>query len=84
MLNVFYDTFSLREGERFDKTFMLGMARSHVVTPFVTAHALKRMCEPDSWLKVDNVLLEWWLALTLHTARIGAVSKIIPVFVGEV
>lgn len=84
LLNIFFDCFSLADGAQFDVTFMTGLSRSLVVTPFVTADALLRMCEPNSELKLDHVLLEWWLALTLYQCESAIVEAILPIFCGEV
>ena len=83
-IQVFYDMFSLKEGEQFDTAFMLAMVNTYVVVPFVTTEALKRMCENGSVDVIDHVLLEWWLALTLFNNNIGKVKAIFPVFCGQV
>ncbi len=83
-MSVFYDAFSLEEGRDFVVSFMRGLSESLVVVPFITTAALKRMCEADSVGKVDNVLLEWWLALTLVKAGVGRVKAVLPVFAGTV
>lgn len=83
-LAVFYDVKSLEDGEQFDVAFMKAMCQTLVVTPFVTAEALKRMCAQNSLREVDNLLLEWWLALCLFHSKQGKVRAILPVFCGEV
>ncbi len=83
-MSIFYDTFSLEEGQDFVVSFMRGLSESLLVVPFITTAALKRMCEADSVSKVDNVLLEWWLALTLVKAGAGRVKAVLPVFAGTV
>lgn len=83
-MNIFFDNFSLKDGQPFDETFMRGLARSLVAVPFVTADALARMCEPSSGSRVDNVLLEWWLALTLVKTSDTPLRYILPIFCGEV
>lgn len=84
LLNIFFDSFSLPDGEQFDVTFMMGLSRSLVVTPFITSDALARMCQPNSEQRLDHVLLEWWLALTLYENEAATVKSILPVFCGEV
>ncbi len=83
-LVVFYDQQSLEDGEQFDVAFSTALAESLVVTPFLTTSALKRMCQADSIEQLDNVLLEWWLALTLYHSQQGRVRAVLPVFCGEV
>ena len=84
IIQVFYDMFSLKEGEQFDTAFMRAMVNTYVVVPFVTTEALKRMCEDGRIDLIDHVLLEWWLALTLLNNNIGKVKAIFPVFCGQV
>jgi hypothetical protein len=83
-MNIFFDNFSLEDGVQFDETFMRGLARSLVVVPFVTADALARMCDAGSELRIDHVLLEWWLALTLANAEGSNLQYILPIFCGQV
>ena len=84
IIQVFYDMFSLKEGEQFDTAFMWAMVNTCVVVPFVTTEALKRMCENGKIDVIDHVLLKWWLALTLLNNKIGKVKAIFPVFCGKV
>lgn len=65
-LVVFYDCFSLEDGQQFDNSFMEGLAHSSVVVPFVSPDTLTRMCDFAALERVDHVLLEWWLAITLY------------------
>ncbi len=83
-VTVFYDATGLKEGEQFDVAFMRALSNTLVVVPFVTAAALQRMCQEGSANFVDNVLLEWWLTLTLHQAKQGRVRAVLPVMCGEV
>ena len=84
MISVFYDAFSLKEGEQFATAFMTALVNSCVIVPFVTYDALQRMCSNGSFNEIDHVLLEWWLALTLHKSEAGKVKAIFPVFCGQV
>lgn len=79
---VFHDLTSLRDGHPFDVDMVTALSKSLVVTPFVTAAALARMWDPRKLNKVDNVLMEWWLALSLY--KKGKVKAIVPVFCGKV
>eukprot|EP00049_Salpingoeca_infusionum_P015690 m.307121 g.307121 ORF g.307121 m.307121 type:complete len:2248 (-) comp15932_c0_seq1:1557-8300(-) len=81
-IEIFYDSFSLADGREFDLEFMKALKKSYVVCPFVSAHALKRMQDTESLTQVDNVLLEWSLALYLY--QVGVVKRILPVFMGPV
>lgn len=64
---------------------MLGITKSFVVTPFVSPAALTRMQDKTRLGEVDNVLLEWWLAIILHSIdEDHPVVKILPVFSGKV
>ena len=83
-MQVFYDKFSLRIGEQFVNAFMHGMTNSLVVVPFLTTGAIERMCDENNLTRIDHVLLEWWLALTLLNGKIGKVKAVLPVFCGEV
>ncbi len=83
-MSVFYDASGLKEGEQSDVAFMRALSNTLVVVPFVTAAALERMCTEGSVYSVDNVLLEWWLTLTLHQAKQGRVRAVLPVICGEV
>ena len=80
-LSIFYDRRSLGLGSEINFDFMQAMARSRVICPLVTAHALDRMCAEQT--RVDNVLCEWWLALTLLDMR-KKEMRIVPIFAGEV
>ena len=82
VLNTFYDQLSLSEGKRFDVEFMVGMCNSLLVVPFVSMDALNRMMNPANVAAVDNVLLEWSLAL--HLEEQGVVKRILPIFIGPV
>eukprot|EP00045_Choanoeca_perplexa_P016539 m.224419 g.224419 ORF g.224419 m.224419 type:complete len:1058 (+) comp17288_c0_seq2:1-3174(+) len=80
-LSVFYDRQSLSMGSEINLEFMQAMARSKVICPLVTAHALTRMCTEQS--RVDNVLCEWWLALALLDMHAGTKRvRIVPIFAG--
>lgn len=81
---AFFDRLSLPSGQAFDVSFMRGIVNSYVFTPFVTAYALERMCGADSLQHLDHLLLEWWLALTLHNMDSQMVYAILPIFSGKV
>jgi len=81
---VFWDVKSLETGVQFDTSFMVALSTALVFSPLITPHALKRMAMPGSQNKLDHVLLEWWLALTLFWIPGFPVSHIVPVFCGKV
>ena len=81
---VFWDAKSLKTGVQFDTDFMVALSTTLVFSPLITPHALKRMALPGSQNKLDHVLLEWWLALTLFWIPGFPVSHIVPVFCGKV
>eukprot|EP00730_Choanoeca_flexa_P019819 TRINITY_DN9690_c0_g1_i5.p1 TRINITY_DN9690_c0_g1~~TRINITY_DN9690_c0_g1_i5.p1 ORF type:complete len:1279 (+),score=334.90 TRINITY_DN9690_c0_g1_i5:87-3923(+) len=81
---LFWDVKSLQQGQQFDNNFMQALSNSLVMTPLITPHALARMMEPGSHNRLDNVLLEWWLALTLYEVPGHPVTRIVPVFAGKI
>lgn len=83
-MRIFYDKHSLQDGLQFDDSFMQAMANALVVTPLITPYALKRMLQTGSVEKLDHVLLEWWLALTLHAQPGFPVVRVLPIFCGSV
>lgn len=83
-MTIFFDNLSLEDGVEFDVTFMWGMCRALVAVPFVTADALARMCQSGAERHIDNVLLEWWLALVLKGGERTQLKYILPIFCGKV
>lgn len=84
-ISIFHDVSSMSDGTNFELMFMQGVTRALVVTPLVTPSALLRMQDISRLDAVDNVLLEWWLALTLN--RWPADSRprrVLPIFCGTV
>eukprot|EP00730_Choanoeca_flexa_P004415 TRINITY_DN11686_c0_g6_i1.p1 TRINITY_DN11686_c0_g6~~TRINITY_DN11686_c0_g6_i1.p1 ORF type:complete len:365 (+),score=63.75 TRINITY_DN11686_c0_g6_i1:1449-2543(+) len=84
IISVFLDELSLPRGEQFDSNFMQAMTRSLIVTPIVSLYALEGMMDLANLMSVDNVLMEWWLALILNRQVEGCVYKVLPIFVGSV
>ncbi len=90
-ITVFLDRERLPVGERFDTTFSKALINSQVVVPIVSFDALERLTHdkfsPD---EVDNVLVEWLLAVECQKLKMEnpdiavKVEKIIPVFLGKV
>lgn len=83
-MSIFYDCESLREGAQFDVAFMKGLRSTLVMVPFVTTNSLSRMADESNVTALDNVLLEWLLAITLHKMDAQGVYLIIPIFCGEI
>ena len=72
----------LQSGRRFDYDFMLAMTNCLGVVPLVSSHALVRMASTDHQSVVDNVLLEWSLALELQKA--GRLRFVLPILIGTI
>jgi hypothetical protein len=83
-VTVFWDVKSLESGQQFDTNFMRALSKTMVFSPLITPHTLKRMTMPDSYLHLDNVLLEWWLGLTLYKNSGFSLQSVIPVCFGTV
>ncbi len=82
-VRVYLDTAELRDGKRWDDGFVAGLTRSSIFLPIVSegsAMPLSQLLEQDV-ANVDNLLLEWTLALRLE--ELGVVKSILPVLVGK-
>ena len=82
VLQVFLDKRCLQAGEVFDKAFARALCNSTVVAAVVSVNALERMVHHDP-SKVDNVLLEWVLALACCNAAGSRVRAVFPILIGE-
>ena len=80
-VRTFLDRKSLRQGERFDKAFMLAMLHSKVLVPHVSNAALLRMEFLTPASPCDNVLLEWTVALELEAQRPDL--RVLPMVLGR-
>ena len=78
-LVVFLDRKRLKEGETFDFSFMRALDSSRVIVPIVSWAALQRMTSLQANSAIDNVLLEWSLAVEMHKTR-GV--PVLPILVG--
>jgi hypothetical protein len=79
-LRVFLDQVDLQVGERWDSGFMGALGRSWIVVPLISTEALGNMKSLDSNnAKVDNLLLEWIVALELYQR--GVLNSIVPIIV---
>jgi hypothetical protein len=79
-VSVFLDGRRLQDGEDFREGFVTSLLQSKIVVPIVTVEALKRMIH-HSPVQVDNLLLEWILAL--HFCESSSGLKVIPIVFGS-
>lgn len=82
-IHVFLDTKRLIQGRRFDLDFAKAICNSKMVVPILSYNALELMGNhnPD---KVDNMLLEWILAMECFSETTQTVLKgIFPLTVGK-
>jgi hypothetical protein len=81
-IRVYLDQVRLEDGQRWDKGFMEGLAKSWVFVPIVSVGAVSpmlKLSKADDFC--DNVLLEWTAALELHMR--GTIKAVLPVLVAE-
>ena len=82
-LSVYLDKVRLVDGQRWDQGFVAGLRNSDVFVPLVSLGAIEpmtRLVNSENG-SVDNVLLEWMLALWLF--QNGHIKSILPVLLGE-
>jgi hypothetical protein len=80
-VSVFLDGRRLQDGEDFRESFVSSLLQSKIVVPVVTAEALKRMIHHNP-AQIDNLLLEWILAL--HFSESSSTGlKVIPIVFGS-
>ena len=79
---MFLDKRCLQAGEKFDKAFAKALCNSTVVAAVVSENALERMVHHDP-SKVDNVLLEWVMALACCDTAESRVRAVFPILIGE-
>jgi hypothetical protein len=79
-VSVFLDGRRLQDGEDFRESFVTSLLQSKIVVPIVTVEALKRMIHHNP-AEVDNLLLEWILAL--HFCESSSGLKVIPIVFGS-
>jgi hypothetical protein len=83
-IDVFLDKERLQEGRRFDSDFARALCRSALFMPIVSVEALSRMTiEKHRKAEVDNLLLEWIIALHLWGSPKSKLVAIFPVLIGE-
>jgi hypothetical protein len=70
----------LQDGEDFRESFVSSLLQSKIVVPVVTVEALKRMIH-HNLAQIDNLLLEWILALHFSDCTSGL--KVVPIVFGS-
>eukprot|EP01051_Picozoa_sp_SAG22_P021719 SAG22_NODE_4909_length_1135_cov_1.081081_2_plen_279_part_01 len=81
-VHIYLDKVRLLDGQRFDVGFTIGLAKSLVFAPLMSAKCLKSLTAlgaTDDWC--DFVLAEYIMAFALHNR--GIVKAIMPVIVNE-
>jgi hypothetical protein len=78
-VSVFLDDRRLKDAEDFREGFVSSLLQSKIIVPVVTVEALKRMLHHNP-AQVDNLLLEWILAI--HVDHIGS-GKVFPLVFGS-
>jgi hypothetical protein len=79
-VSVFLDGRRLQDGEDFRESFVSSLLQSKIVVPVVSVEALKRMVHHNP-AQIDNLLLEWILAL--HFSETSSGLKVIPIVFGS-
>jgi hypothetical protein len=86
-VDVFLDKKRLQAGRRFDFDFVKALSRSSVLIPVVSVGSLKKMSLMPDVTEVDNVLLEWVVALELVGKNDGScnigLKVIFPIALGN-
>ena len=80
-MKVYLDKVRLLDGQRYDIGFMKGLASSIVFTPLISKNGTKSFLNLAEQDQVDNVLLEWVVAIELHNQ--GIIKAILPIVIGE-
>lgn len=81
---IYLDVLCIRTGDDFQRNFATGLANSRVVCFFMSAGTLKDMVALATTDYVDNVLVEWNMALMLLSmVAYEYVQRIVPVFLGD-
>ena len=81
---IYLDVLCIRTGDDFQRNFATGLANSRVVCFFMSAGTLEDMVALATTDCVDNVLVEWNMALMLVSMKeYEYVQRIVPVFLGD-
>lgn len=79
-VEIFLDKYRLQQGRRFDQSFLHALSVSSVVMMLVSVDGMQPFYSLQSDSPVDNVLLEWTLAIELE--ELGLLKCIVPVLQG--
>lgn len=78
---TFLDNHRLQMGRQIQGDLVRAIMNTHIVLPVVSSDALMRMKDHDPTV-VDNVLLEWIIALNCYKHVDCIINKILPVLFG--
>jgi GTPase SAR1 family protein len=83
-VSVFLDNRRLLDGEDFRDNIVSSLLQSTVIVPIITVEALKRLIHHNP-VQIDNLLLEWILAIHLSNVAQPSVSaiKVVPLVFGS-
>lgn len=79
-VQVFLDKQRLQSGRDFQRDFSVALVNSVLFVPVISHHALKRLLTFESDSDVDNLLLEWTLAVDLLEQ--GKLAGCCPIMMG--
>ncbi len=80
-VEVFLDKKRLKDGRPYDKDFARGLINSNVIVTVVSIEALQRIVTHDPY-QVDNMLVEWILALFCYNSPSLATAAVLPILFG--
>lgn len=80
-IEVFLDKRRLKPGRRFDSDFARALNRSFLILPIVSVEALLAMKQHNK-NRIDNLLLEWIMALHCKSLNDNHVIAILPILIG--
>ena len=78
---MFVDSVRLKDGLNFRDGFIDAIAVSRVIVPIMSSYALERMRTLTETSDVDNLLVEWYLALILQGLN-SATVRVFPIMLG--
>ncbi len=81
-VEVFLDNKRLKDGQRFDKEFAKALLHSTIVMPVVSSAALSRMRDHNA-AEIDNLLLEWILAIQCYKSPTTLTKAVYPITFGD-
>jgi hypothetical protein len=78
---VFLDRERLKAGDNFQEAFATALIHSSVVVPIVSAASFEKLMDHNP-SDVDNMLVEWILALEAYESKATRVERVFPIFIG--